>query len=370
MEQLLRPTGRSAGPTREQDNGPPSASQSRQKKPSCHVNRYNSAKRAARRAPENEMMVVAILSLVSLSTEPVTLERVFRQGETSTYDFTTRIMLDVRDYPLETFVPVNDQVYYTFVLTTERLKPDGAADVRFKRNKLTIRYGERFDEPPKEEKIGREDNILYTLSRTNQVLSLRDESPKPPQRGGLQATMMRYASPEVAELAFDIIDDWIAQMHQLAGFVNFFDLGPVLPVHPVESGATWKETVGYAPVTVSEGADKGRTLNARIDFTYTFMGESDYQGRKVYHIQGVYKHDADAAKYIEDLLKEARMASPFKEIRLQMEGKVDYYLDKSTCAVIRINAEANGYFGLTVNELPDTPVMEQKIKSRASLTRK
>jgi len=316
-------------------------------------------------------MMMAVMALALTSAEPVTLERVFRQGETSTYDFTTRIMLDAREYPQETFFPVNDQVYYTFTLTTERLKPDGVADVRFKRNKVTIRYGERFDEPPKEEKVGRDESLLFTLSRTNQVLSLRDESPKPPPSGGgLRSAMLRNASPAAAEMAFDIIDDWITQMHQLAGFVNFFDLGPILPAHPVEPGGTWKETVGYAPVTVAEGADKGRTLNARIDYVYTFMGEANHGGRAVYHIQGTYKQDTDAAKYIEDLLNEARMASPFKEIRLQMEGKVDYYLDKSTCAVIRINAEANGYFGLTVNELPDAPVMEEKIKSRASLTRK
>ncbi|MEW5884433.1 MAG: hypothetical protein AB1725_09455 [Armatimonadota bacterium] len=316
-------------------------------------------------------MMAAVMALAFTSAEPVTLERVFRQGETSTYDFHTRIMLDVRDYPLETFIPVNDQVYYTFTLTTERLKPDGVADVRFKRNKVTIRYGERFDEPPKEEKAGREESILFTLSRTNQVLSHRDESPKPPPSGGgLRSAMLHYASPAAAEMAFDIIDDWITQMHQLAGFVNFFDLGPILPAHPVEPGETWKQTVGYAPVTVAEGADKGRTLNARIDYVYTFMGEANHGGRPVYHIQGTYKHDTDAAKYIEDLLNEYRMASPFKEIRLQMEGKVDYYLDKSTCAVVRINAEANGYFGLTVNELPDAPVMEEKIKSRASLTPK
>lgn len=315
-------------------------------------------------------MIMAVAFVLALpSIEPVALERVFRQGETSTYDFNTRIMLDARNYPLETFIPVNDQVYYTFTLTTERLKPDGVADVRFKRNKITIRYGERFDEPPKEEKLGRDENIVFTLSRTNQVLSLRDESPKPPP-GGWYSALLRHVSPVAATKAFDIIDDWITQMHQLAGFVNFFDLGPILPAHPVEPGATWKETVGYAPVTVTEGADKGRTLNARIDYVYTFMGEADYQGRKVYHIQGAYKHDADAAKYIADLLAEARITSPYKAIRLQMDGKVDYYLDKSTCSVIRIQAEANGYFGLTVNELPDAPVVEEKIRSRASLTRK
>lgn len=317
------------------------------------------------------MMMAAVMALALSPAEPVTLERVFRQGETLTFDFSTRINLDVRDYPLETFIPVNDRVLYTFTLTTERLKPDGVADVRFKRNKVTIRYGERFDEPPKEEKVGRDENFLFTLSRTNQVLSLRDESPKPPPSGGgLRSAMLRYASPAAAEMAFDIIDDWITQMHQLAGFVNFFDLGPILPAHPVEPGETWKETIGYAPVTVAEGADKGRTLNARIDYVYTFMGEANYQGRPVYHIQGTYKHDTDAAKYIEDLLKEARMASPYKEIRLRMEGKVDYYLEKTTCAVIRINAEAEGYFGLTVNQMPDAPVMEEKIKSSASLTRK
>ncbi|MER3466983.1 MAG: hypothetical protein C4340_07915 [Armatimonadota bacterium] len=314
--------------------------------------------------------MAAVMAIALSSAEPVTLQRVFRQGETSTYDFTTRITLDVREYPLETFIPVNERVNYKFTLTTERLKPDGAADVRFKRNKVTIRSGERFDEPPKEKKVGRDENIVFTLSRTNQVLSSRDESPKPPASGGLRAAMLRHASLAAAGVALDIIDDWIALMHQLAGFVNFFDLGPILPARPVEPGETWKETVGYAPITVAEGADKGRTLNARIDYVYTFMGEVEQGGRSMYHIQGTYKHDADAAKYIEDLLTQERMVSPFKEIRLQMEGKVDYFLDKSTCSVIRISASANGYFGLTVKELPDAPVMEEKIKSSASLTRK
>ncbi len=310
-------------------------------------------------------MLIASLILFSPTVEPVTLQRKFQANETAKYEFTSRIQLDHRQAPVETFIPTNETVTYTFTMKVEKLKPDGIADVRFQREKISVRMGETFDAPPKTEEIKTNENVLFTLSPTNQILAARDESKKPPLQAEWLAGIGSAAAP-----VQDIISSWIAQMHQLAGFVNFFDRGPILPEHPVEPGATWEETVGYAPVVVEKGADKGKALNARIDYKYTYKGVTDYEGKSVYHIQGTYQMDTDAAKYIEELLQDQREMSPFKEIRLQLKGTVDYYLDRNTCDAFRIRAEAEGYFSMTLKDEPGGPVLEQKIRSRAGLVRK
>jgi len=250
-------------------------------------------------------------------------------------------------------------------MKVEKLKPDGIADVRFQREKISVRSGETFESGPKTEEIKTNENLVFTLAPTNQILSVRDESKKPP----LPAQWATAAGSLSAPVQ-DMISSWIAQMHQLAGFVNFFDRGPILPEQPVEVGATWEETVGYAPIVVEKGADKGKALNARIDYKYTYQGVTEYEGRSVYHVRGTYEMNTDAAKYIEELLKDQREMSPFQEIRLQLKGTVDYYLDRNTCDAFRIRGEAEGYFSMTLKGEPGGPVLEQKIRSRASLVRK
>jgi hypothetical protein len=160
------------------------------------------------------------------------------------------------------------------------------------------------------------------------------------------------------------------QLRQLAAFVNFFDMGPILPNGPVSVGDTWKDTVGYAPVTVSSGADKGKNINARIDYEMTYLGKAEYKGKTYHHIKGKFLQDTDAAPYLADLMGVKPEASRFKSVKLMIDGKVDYYLDLATLDPVEILATSEGSVDVEVTTYSGGPVYQERFKSRASLVRK
>jgi hypothetical protein len=252
------------------------------------------------------------------------------------------------------------------------MKPDGVADIRVRRPDISVRTGETFDSPPKTIVLIKDVNQLITMSKKNQVLDFEDftPKPKPPAGGGggggnLLATIAM--GPAAAQ---DPIVGWMEQLRQLAAFVNFFDMGPILPNGPVSVGEIWKETVGYAPVTVAEGADRGKNINARIDYEMTYMGKATRNGKTFHHIVGKMLRDTDAAPYLAELMGVKPEASMFKSVKLMLDGKVDYYLDLATLDPVEILATSTGSIDVEVTTYTAGPVYQEKFKSRASLVRK
>ncbi|MEO7453971.1 MAG: hypothetical protein ABIV13_04330, partial [Fimbriimonadales bacterium] len=157
---------------------------------------------------------------------------------------------------------------------------------------------------------------------------------------------------------------------QLAAYVNFFDMGPILPDGPVNVGETWKETVGYAPITVAAGADKGKNINSRIDYEMTYRGKAEHKGKTYHHIEGKIAQDTDAAPYLADMMGVKLEASIFKAVKLKLDGKVDYYLDLVTLDPVEILATSQGSIDVEVTTYTGGPVYQERFKSRASLVRK
>lgn len=312
-------------------------------------------------------MLMVSLALLSPTVEPVDLSRVFKMGEKTTYSFSSRINVDWRQVPIETFIPQNDGFEYTFTTEVEALKPDGVADLRFRRPKIVLKIGETFDSPPKDQVLARDQNYLFVLSNKNRLLSVRDESPKTPQKPDPHL-LSYFSNLENKHSQLDIFG-WMSQLRQLAAFVNFFDRGPNLPTRPVSIGDTWKETIGYAPTTVSAGADQGKNLMARIDYEYTYKGLIEFEGQNVYHIVGRIVQDTDAAPFIADMMGVKLEFAPFKEIKLKMDGTVDYYLRQSDLSVHKILAKSEGSTSITVATYEGGPVYEEKFKSTARLIR-
>lgn len=314
---------------------------------------------------------LSLAALIGTQTpEAIDLERKFRQGEKHTFQFVSKMTIEFREIPLETFLPFGVTYSYAYTMETERLKPDGAADVRFKRPNIKIRMGETVDSPPKMEIINRPQNWLLTFSRKNQLLTLKDESPKEKKKGGTSGGggQSAFWSTAFGDTQLDVTS-WIDELRSLGAFVNFFDWGPVLPVHPVKVGDSWKETVGYVPATLKSGTDKGRNIMARIDYTYVYKGNTTREGKKCAWIQGTLHHDSDAAPYVADLLGIELKLAPFKEIKLQMDATVDYYLDPETFAVYEIEGKSKGNTSITTRET-EGAYYEERFTSEAYLVRK
>ncbi|HET6644650.1 MAG TPA: hypothetical protein VFG65_04045 [Fimbriimonadales bacterium] len=306
--------------------------------------------------------------LLFVPTAPADLNRVFSAGEKHSYEFNSRVSVDYRQAPLQTFIPETVNFTYTFTTAVEQMKPDGVADLRFKRPKILLKEGETFDSPPKTEAVIQGENYLYTISRKNQMLGVKDFTPRPKPKGDGGGLMLR--SSTLGGSAQLDIGGWIGQLRQIAAYVNFFDMGPILPDSPVNVGGTWKDTIGYVPATIPAGADKGKSINARIDYVMTYMGAATLDGMNTVHIQGKITQDSDAAPYIAQLLGVKLERAPFKEIHLKMDGLVDYYLDPKTLDPVQIKATSEGSVDVSVPDYSGGPVYEERFKSRASLVRK
>ncbi|MGI8923125.1 MAG: hypothetical protein ACR2HJ_03635 [Fimbriimonadales bacterium] len=312
-------------------------------------------------------LILAAAALANPQGQKIDLNRLFIGGEKAIYEFNSRISVDSRMVPLQTFIPETDSFTYTFTTLVEQMKPDGVADLRFRRPKIVLNMGETFDSPPKSLPLQKDENYLFTISRKNQMLAVKDFTPRKKEKDGSAAVALRSRT-EAGAGQIDI-GAWIGQLRQIGAFVNFFDLGPILPNEPVAVGDIWKDTIGYVPATVSAGADKGKSINARIDYLMTFMGATNLNGRAVWHIQGKISQDSDAAPYIAQLLNVKLERAPFKEIKLKIDGLVDYYLDHKTLHPLQIKATSEGSVDVTVSDYSGGPVYEERFKSRASLVK-
>jgi hypothetical protein len=319
-------------------------------------------------------LITAVALAAPIQDQSVDLVRTFKAGQKATYVFTSRMQFEHRQVPLETFIPEIATYSSTINTTVEKMKPDGVADIRVKRPDIAVKTGETFDTPPKTIVLIKDVNQLITMSKKNQVLDFEDFTPKPKPPagagGGGGGGNLLATIGVVQPNAQDPIVAWMEQLRQLAAFVNFFDMGPILPSGPVTVGETWKETVGYAPVTVSEGADKGKNINARIDYAMTYMGKVARNGKNFHHIVGKMLQDTDAAPYLADLMGVKPEASIFKSVKLKLDGKVDYYLDLATLDPVEILANSTGSIDVEVASYTGGPVYQERFKSRASLVRK
>ncbi len=314
-------------------------------------------------------ILLATLLLSSNQTQPVELNRTYKVGDKYVYDFNSKVDIDERQYPSETFFPSSQKINYTFNLQTEALAPDGAANLKFKRTGINIRYSETFDEPPKAETVKTDELLLITFSRANQIIGLKDESPKKPESGGGLYAFGNGLIPSVSLVQIPL-GQFFGEFIRFAGFVNFFDFGPNLPTKAVKIGDTWKETKGYSPKTIVAGADAGKSLMGRIDYLYTYKGIVDKDGKKYELIEGKLVQDADIAPYVSSMMGVSAARSPLKEAKIKFDGTVNYYLDAKTLETVLITATSDGYCNLVLKELEGGPYFEIKFKSKASLTRK
>jgi len=314
------------------------------------------------------MLLALITATAIIQDAPIDLVRTFKVGTKATYAFSSRIQFESRQVPLETFIPHSETYTYTINSVVEKTKPEGVADVRMKRPTISVKTGETFDRPPETHVLIKDVNQLFTLSKKNQVLDFEDFTPRPKDKDGGGDVALRVIANSGGE-QLDIMG-WMNQLRQLSAFVNFFDNGPVLPSDAVVVGDTWKETVGYAPITVKAGADKGKNINSRIDYEMTYRGKAVRNGKTFYHIEGQFAQDTDAAPYLAELMGMKPEASPVSSVKLKIDGKVDYYLDIATLEPAEISATSSGLIDVVVTTYSGGPFYQERFKSRASLVRK
>lgn len=305
------------------------------------------------------------LSVGQTQSQPIVLARTFKLGEKAEYKVRSQLMVESRGGALETFIPRGTDINYNFTYTVTKMLPDGIAVLRYKRPTMTEISAETFDSPAKTTVDKTNLDLELTISPINELISMRDLSPKK-KTGGSKGN---FARGRVEVGWAQDPDDYMQEIYRLALFIGSLDSGmdfsPKLPFDEVKPGDTWKKTVGYQPQKIKDA--KGKSAVQRLDYTYTYKGIVGSGSRKYYRISAALALNTDVAEFINQLYKATPEETGLKAIKLTLEANIDFDLDLKTRRTVKAVARSQGSVSILLTEMPDAPALEQRIKGETLL---
>lgn len=327
-------------------------------------------------------MIAATLSFIAVLAgvqgAPVKLQRAFTKGQKLNYEVKSTMNIESREFGLDTWMPEDLDIQYKYSLEVVQNKPDGIVDLKYLRPTMTEIQGETADSPPKSrvEKVNMD--LLLTLSPMNEILKIQDlakkpdpkkPDPKKPGGGGLKALVSPGLAPTGAQLG-GVLGQFVNEIYRLSLFLgpldSSMDFAPRLPFDDVAPGDTWKRTVGYTPQKL-KGTKDGKLAVQRLDYTYTYKGIVDSNGKKVHRVTAALDVKTDLAEFIHQTYDVKSDETGLKEIPLEFKGEILFDLDLKTMQTLRAVGTSQGGFKLSVNQVKDRPVIEQKLKGRTVL---
>jgi hypothetical protein len=315
--------------------------------------------------------IVAALSTVSTApVQEVQLARTYKLGEKLTYEIKSNMSIQHRQRGLQTWIPEDLDMNYRFTTEVKTVKPEGVVDLLYLRPTVTIINGETFDNPPKTEVEKVKYNLLLTVSSANEILNVKDLNPppktKPAKKGGGQMALGGGFGTLPRQVN---IGAFIGEVHRLALFAGSFesslDFAPRLPFEKLKVGDTWKRTVGYSPQKL-KGKD-GKTVNQRLDYTFTYKGLMDSNGKRVYRVVGELQLDTNLADYVNQLFDMKPEETGLKSIPLKLKAQIEFDLDQQTRKTLQSNAVSEGGFQIIVTDFPNDPIEEETFKGKTQL---
>jgi len=267
---------------------------------------------------------------------------------------------------LETWLPEDFDLNYDFTLFVEDLKADGIAVVHYQRPYITAIEGETADSPPKENKEKVNMDARLTISPINEVLEMKDLAAKPSKSG---KDWMGNANASRSKQAGDVLGQFIQEVKVLSLFAgsidSSLDLAPKTPFEQVKVGDSWKRTVGYQPQKLQGRGNKEAVQ--RLDYTFTYKGIVDSEGKKVHRVQGVLDLKTDLAEFLNQATETKSEDSVFKKIPLTLKSTIDFDLDLKTKHTVLVQAKSESGFGIFVAAYPDEALLEETAKGRTTM---
>lgn len=313
--------------------------------------------------------------MASPAQQPVEFNRVFVKGETATYKVHSQMTSEQRTIELETWMPSDLDIVYTFDYEVTEMKADGICVLRYRRPEMTEVTGETADAPPRRKVEKTNLDFILTVSPINEILDLK-EAPKPPakppaRRSGGGSLLMRAISPMAIPepQVQQFIGQFVGEIYRLALFVgsmdSSMDFAPVLPVTEVVPGDTWKKTVGFQPQRVKGKGNKMAVQ--RLDYTFTYKGVVTVNGKQYQRIEADLKVKSDLAEFIHQTFNAKPEETGLKEIPLGFDAKVLYDLDMKTHQTIRAVGSSEGGFSIVAQGF-SKPVQEERFKASSTLS--
>ncbi len=309
-------------------------------------------------------LVANAFSAPPAAQKPVTLAHVFKLGQKMHYELKSGLQIQTRQMGLDTFIPEDLDLSYSFSTEVTKLKADGIAVVHYLRPTITQVDGETVDHGPVShiEKLNQDE--MLTVTPVNDIID-HQEVKKSKKNG---TGTLRLRSNTVLQVG-GLIGSYVQEIYRLSLFVGAFDtsldFSPRLPLDEVSVGDTWKRTVGYQPQKL-KGKD-GKQAVQRLDYTYTYQGTDTWNGRKVYKITASLTLDTDLAEFFNQMMDARPDESGLKTIPLKLQANVDYYLDGVTMHTLAVDARTEGGFKIVLTEAPGQPIVEQTLKGKSTL---
>jgi hypothetical protein len=316
--------------------------------------------------------VVGVIGIFSVQAQdaPVSLGRVFAKNEKLAYDVKSSLHSEHKMRGLDTWIPEDLDLNYGFTTVVEAMKADGIAVVRYQRPIMHEIEGETFNAPPQDHVIKSNLDLRLTVSPINEILEMKDLAPKTPKPEAESGSeLLRFAGGRRQKSTTGILGQFVSEMYRLSLFAGSFesslDFAPKTPVDPVKVGETWKHTVGYQPQALKGKGNKQAVQ--RLDYTFTYKGIVESEGKKVYRVEGSLDLKTDLGDFVNQLVGMKPEDTGLKKVPLHMKSTIEFDLDMKTRTTILAQAVTECGFGLYVTAYPDEAVQEDKVKAHTTM---
>ncbi|MER3496109.1 MAG: hypothetical protein C4320_04470 [Armatimonadota bacterium] len=298
--------------------------------------------------------------------EKVTLARRLKVGERLSYIVKAAYTNEEKSGDVLTFVPSDQEVRYNFTLDTLREKGDGIVEAYYLRPTMTVTIGDTGESGPvsKVQKINQ--RVRLTLAPNNELLDIKDETPKPPKKPGGNASLRLNRQAEGVVLS--VIGEYIGEISRLSFFIGPFDssldLAPRLPNEAVKPGDTWKRTVGYAPQKTK--GDGAKMATQRLDYTFRYDGLMQSRGKKVQRVSANLNLKTDLAAFGRQL-GASLGDSIINKCPVTLDATIEYDLDPVNFQTLRAVANSSNSYQIYLRDRP-TPIQEGRARGTTTLS--
>lgn len=318
--------------------------------------------------------LIALMAMAAQpAVEPVELWRTFTKGESMRYEVASHLLLETRELGLQTFMPEELDLTYTFTKDVTDLTPDGMAVLRYRRPTMTIIEGETAESPPIRSVERPNLDMAITLSQINEFIEVRDNNPRPPATATTQQRrdlLHRYLVGAAQDSdGIPRLGQFIEDLQRLSLFVgsldSAIDFSPRLPLEAVRPGDTWRSTVSYQPQRLAGASD--RTAVQRLDYVFTYRGIVESRGARVHRVTAALTLDTNAADWFHQATGLRPSQTGLRSVHLKMDATIEFDLDLRTKRTLHATARSNGSVAIEVADLPGEPLMEQKLTGRTTM---
>ena len=309
--------------------------------------------------------------------EPVEIYRQWKPDETLAYSVTSRLQIESRTFLHPVYMPQTTKYAYKFTLEVTEVSSEGFAQVVYKKPTVVVTVPETAEKKSFDEIEEVNEHFELTISPVNAVTDFKDLTPKKDDDddggGGSGRSLLSNISPgqsrAMQQRIGGVIGNIISEFYRLANFSGgvdtMLDFSPRLSLFEVEPGDTWEHTASYQPQPLDGKPDK--MAPQRIDYTMTYVGVQEVDGKKIHRLTSDLSLDTDIAPFLNGMLRMTTSQSGLKSFKLVLTAHIDFDLDFETKHTLKAIATSEGHLSIEVTDIKDGPFQEIRVKGRTIL---